>query len=292
MGWPRAILTDSGGYQVFSHSELRKITKEGVRFKSYLDGIEHVLSPEKSIQILRALGADIIMAFDECPPYPATPEYIRESLRITTEWAERCLSVPLKGHQTLFGIVQGGMEADLRREHALTLQGLGFKGYAIGGLSVGEPKALMYAMTDATARMLPVDSPRYLMGVGTPVDLVECVARGIDMFDCVLPTRNARNGQLFTRTGKLNVRNALYAEDKRPIDADCKCYTCRNFTRAYLRHLDHAGEMLGAHLNTIHNVQYFLDLMAGIRAAIESGTFAAFRDDFYARRGETAPVVL
>jgi queuine tRNA-ribosyltransferase len=288
MAWNGPILTDSGGYQVFSHSELRKIDDRGVRFKSFLDGSEHVLTPEKSIEIQRALGSDIVMAFDECPPYPATPEYIRESLRITTAWAERCQTVKLKPHQSLFGIVQGGMEAGLRREHAHTLQAFDFPGYAIGGLSVGEPKALMYEMAEVTAEVLPANKPRYLMGVGKPEDLVECVARGIDMFDCVLPTRNARNGQLFTRFGKLNVRNAAFAEDTRPVDEECSCYTCRTFTRAYLRHLDHAGEMLGAHLNTLHNVQYFLDLMVDIRAAIAENRFEAFRKEFYAKRGEAA----
>jgi queuine tRNA-ribosyltransferase len=284
MGWRGPILTDSGGYQVFSHSELRKINDQGVRFKSYLDGSDHVLTPEKSIEIQRALGSDIVMAFDECPPFPATPEYIRESLRITTAWAERCLTVTLKPHQALFGIVQGGMDAALRREHAATLAGLGFPGYAIGGLSVGEPKTVMYEMAEVTAAVLPAEKPRYLMGVGKPEDLVECVARGVDMFDCVLPTRNARNGQLFTRAGKLNVRNAKYAEDTRPVDAECGCYTCTHFTRAYLRHLDHAGEMLGAHLNTIHNIAYYLDLMKAIRAAIEADAFEAFRTEFYAQR--------
>lgn len=289
MAWKRPILTDSGGYQVFSHAELRRIDANGVRFKSYLDGSEHYLSPEKSMEIQRALGSDIVMAFDECPPYPASPAYIRQSVEMTTAWAERCLKVPLQPHQALFGIVQGGMEAELRQAHAQTLTQMGFAGYAIGGLSVGEPKALMYQMAAITAQALPTHSPRYLMGVGTPADLVECVWRGVDMFDCVLPTRNARNGQLFTRTGKINLRNARYADDPTPPDPECRCYTCQNFSRAYLRHLNHAGEALGAHLNTLHNLTYYLELMQEIRAAIEAGRFLEYRRTFYERQGTEPP---
>ncbi len=289
MNWQGSILTDSGGYQVFSHSQLRKITEDGVRFQSYIDGSYHDLSPEKSMEVQRALGSDIVMAFDECPPYPAAPEYVRKSMDMTTRWAERCLRVELQPHQTLFGIVQGGMDAGLRREHAHTLGELDFNGYAIGGLSVGEPKHILYEMARVTAAELPVEKPRYLMGVGKPEDLVECVLRGIDMFDCVLPTRNARNGQLFVRSGRLNLRNAKFGEDELPPDPECGCYTCRNFTRAYLRHLQMADEMLGAHLNTIHNVFYYLDLMAGIRKAIERGNFMEFRREFYDLRGEPLP---
>lgn len=285
MAWNRPILTDSGGYQVFSHAQLRRIDANGVRFKSYLDGSEHYLSPEKSMEIQRALGSDIVMAFDECPPYPASPAYVRQSIELTTLWAERCRNVPLQPHQTLFGIVQGGMEADLRRAHAQTLMQMGFAGYAIGGLSVGEPKALMYQMAAITAQVLPTHAPRYLMGVGTPADLVECVWRGIDMFDCVLPTRNARNGQLFTRSGKINLRNARYADDSAPPDPECRCYTCRNFSLAYLRHLNHTGEALGAYLNTLHNLTYYLDLMQEIRDAIEAGRFLSYRRTFYERQG-------
>ena len=289
MGWPGAILTDSGGYQVFSHSELRKISDDGVRFRSYVDGSYHVLTPEKSMLIQRALGSDIVMAFDECPPYPATPEYMRESLRVTTAWAERCLTVDLKPHQTLFGIVQGGMDADLRREHASTLQTLGFRGYAIGGLSVGEPKAMLYGMTEVTAAVLPTEAPRYLMGVGKPEDLVECVLRGIDMFDCVLPTRNARNGQVFTRHGQMNMRNARHAEDTQPLDSACGCYTCRTFSRAYIRHLQMTKELLGAYLCTVHNIYYYHELMGTIRKAIDEGSFLDFRREFYGLRGESVP---
>jgi queuine tRNA-ribosyltransferase len=291
MAWPGAILTDSGGYQVFSHSALRSITDEGVRFKSYIDGSDHFLSPEKSMEIQRALGADIVMAFDECPPYPAEPAYIRESLRRTTDWIHRCRNVELRDYQSLFAIVQGGMDLDLRREHAQTMADIGFPGYAIGGLSVGEPKPLMYEVAEVSAAALPAHAPRYLMGVGKPQDLVECVHRGIDMFDCVLPTRNARNGQLFTSRGQLNLRNAKYVEADRPADEDCACYTCRTFSLAYLRHLSQAGEILGAHLNTIHNIQYYLDLMRGIRKSLEEGSFLVYRSRFYELREEDVPTV-
>ncbi len=290
MGWPRAILTDSGGYQVFSHTDLRKISDDGVKFRSYIDGSEHVLTPEKSMEIQRALGSDIVMAFDECPPYPAEPADVREAVRRTTAWIHRCKAYPLQDHQTLFAIVQGGMDEELRQAHARELQAIGFRGYAIGGLSVGEPKPLMYRVTAATTAVLPHDAPRYLMGVGKPEDLVESVLRGVDMFDCVLPTRNARNGQLFTRKGKMNLRNAQYMEDTEPVDASCGCYTCRNFSRAYLRHLTMAGEILAAQLGTIHNIHYYLDLMRDIRAAIEADRFTEFRESFYAARGEAVPV--
>ncbi|HHW91093.1 MAG TPA: tRNA guanosine(34) transglycosylase Tgt [Firmicutes bacterium] len=280
MNWDRAILTDSGGFQVFSLDALRKITEEGVTFRSHIDGSEHFISPEKAIEIETNLGADIIMAFDECIPYPCSYEYARESTLRTTRWAERCLAAHNSREQALFGIVQGGTYRDLRELSARDLVSLNFPGYAIGGLSVGEPKPLMYEILDHTVPLLPADKPRYLMGVGSPDCILEGVARGIDMFDCVLPTRIARNGTVLTSRGRLVVRNAEYARDFRPLDPECSCYTCRNYTRAYIRHLIKANEILGLRLTTIHNLAFLLDLMVKIREHIASGTFAAFKADY------------
>src|SRR3989344_4529661 len=284
MHWDRPILTDSGGYQVFSHNELRKIKEEGVYFQSHLDGSKHFLSPEKVIEIQEALGADIIMCLDECTPYPATFDYTVTSMELTHRWASRCKEVKKKEAQALFGIVQGGMFQDLRKQSAEEITSIGFDGYAIGGLSVGEDKVLMYEMVDAAIPYLPDDKPRYLMGVGTPEDLVEGVARGVDMFDCVMPTRNARNGTLFTKQGKLGIRNAQYANDHKPVEDDCGCYTCKNYSRAYLRHLFVANEILAARLGTTHNLYYYTNLMWGMRKAIEEDRFGEFKEEFYKNR--------
>jgi queuine tRNA-ribosyltransferase len=293
-GWSRPILTDSGGYQVFSLAERRKLDEQGVEFRSHLDGSRHVLTPERAVEIQACLGSDIAMVLDECPPHPSTREAIQTSLALTTRWARRCQMRldelrdgatidglrPTNPGQVQFGIVQGGVYADLRRESAESLAALGFPGYAIGGLSVGEPNDVMYEVVGGVAPHLPVDKPRYLMGVGTPADIVEAVDRGIDLFDCVMPTRNARNGQLFTSQGPLNIKNARFAEDDLPPDPSCRCYTCTHFSRAYLRHLYAAGEMTGSILNTVHNVSFYLDTMRRIRQAISLGTFAAFKHDF------------
>jgi queuine tRNA-ribosyltransferase len=287
-GWRKPILTDSGGYQVFSLAERRKIHEEGATFRSHLDGSEHLLTPESAADIQAQLGSDISMVLDECLEYPATHERTRESLERTLRWArrgrdrfvrlqsERAPVITNPG-QVQFGIIQGGTYADLRRRSAEETVAIGFDGYAIGGLSVGEPIPLMYEITEETAAWMPAGQPRYLMGVGTPVDLVESVARGIDMFDCVLPTRNARNGQLFTSAGRLNIKNAEYAEDERPIDPACACYTCRNFSRAYLRHLFQAGEMSSGTLNTLHNLHFYLDTMRQVREAIVFSTLEEVR---------------
>jgi queuine tRNA-ribosyltransferase len=282
MHWDRGILTDSGGFQVFSLDSLRKITEDGVLFRSHIDGSEHFISPEKAIEIQNNLGADIIMAFDECIPYPCDYDYAKDSTLRTTRWAERCLSAQNRSDQALFGIVQGGVYRDLRELSARDLVSLDFPGYAIGGLSVGEPKQLMYEVLDYTVPLLPADKPRYLMGVGTPDCLLEGVSRGIDMFDCVLPTRIARNGTVLTKKGRLVVRNAQYARDFGPLDPDCSCYTCRNYSRAYIRHLIKANEILGLRLTTIHNLAFLLDLMAEIRKHIEDGTFAQFKNNYWA----------
>jgi queuine tRNA-ribosyltransferase len=276
MGWDGPILTDSGGFQVFSLGELRKIREEGVEFRSPVDGARVFLSPESSMQVQRVLGSDIVMAFDECTPYPATPEQARKSMELSMRWAARCKVAHGDNPAALFGIVQGGMYAELRRESLGILRDIGFDGYALGGLSVGEPKEEMLAILDAIAPELPEDRPRYVMGVGTPMDLVEAVARGIDMFDCVMPTRNARNGWLFTSRGILKLRTSRFRDDLRPLDENCSCYTCKNFSRSYLYHLDKCREMLGAQLNTLHNLHYYQQLMADLRAAIEAGTVAAF----------------
>lgn len=281
MNWNGSILTDSGGYQVFSLGELREIREEGVTFRSHIDGSLHFIGPETSIEIQNALGADIIMSFDECIPYPATYDYVKDSVQRTTRWAERCKKAHVNPKQTLFGIVQGGLYKDLREESAKDLVSLDFEGYSIGGLSVGEPKENMYEVLDYTVPLLPEEKPRYLMGVGSPDAIFEGVLRGIDMFDCVLPTRIARNGTVFTRKGKLVVRNAAYARDFSPLDHDCDCYVCRNYTRSYIRHLINAKEVLGIRLTTIHNLYFLLNLMKDIRMAIEGGYLSEFKNEFF-----------
>jgi queuine tRNA-ribosyltransferase len=283
MGWDRAILTDSGGYQVLSLAELRRISDDGVTFQSHLDGSRHVLTPEKAVQVQLALGVDILMALDECPPHDADRAYHLASMERTLRWAARCRAAHPGEEPTLFGIVQGGTFPDLRARSAEETRRIGFSGYAMGGLGIGEGPAAMYATVEATTTLLPADAPRYLMGVGTPADLLECIARGVDMFDCVLPTRNARNGTLFTGTGRVNIKGAVHVRDERPVDPDCTCYTCRHFSRAYLRHLYVAGEILGLRLNTIHNVHYYLHLMRQARQAIDTGCFPTWMEATLAR---------
>jgi len=281
MGWERPILTDSGGFQVWSLGALRKIEPHGVRFRSHIDGSEWFLGPKESMEVQRKLGSDIVMAFDECTPYPATEKEARESMEMSMRWAVECREhLPVNDTQALFGIVQGGMYPDLRLESLKAVSEIAFEGIAIGGLSVGEPKEEMMAMLDALAPHLPTQKPHYVMGVGTPDDLIEGIDRGIDMFDCVMPTRNARNGTLFTDHGKLNIKNARYQLDERPIMEACDCYTCRHFSRAYLRHLYIAKEILSSRLNTLHNLHYYCGLMRRARAAIEEGNWPAFRDSF------------
>ncbi|MEQ8234829.1 MAG: tRNA guanosine(34) transglycosylase Tgt [Gammaproteobacteria bacterium] len=282
MHWERPILTDSGGFQVFSLGALRTISEEGVTFRSPLNGDRIFLSPEISMQVQRALGADIVMIFDECTPYPADEATARASMELSLRWAARSRAAHADNPAALFGIVQGGMHENLREASATGLLELGFDGYAIGGLSVGEPKAEMARITAHTAALLPAARPRYLMGVGTPQDLVDAIGRGIDMFDCVLPTRNARNGHLFTSQGVVRIRNAVHRSDTGPLDPACGCYTCSNYSRAYLHHLERANEILGARLNTIHNLAFYLDTMAAARAAIRAGRYAAFARDFAA----------
>ena len=295
MNWDRNILTDSGGYQVYSLSSNRKIKEEGVKFKSHIDGSMHTFTPENVMEIQRTIGADIIMAFDECTPYPCDYQYARRSMHMTHRWLERCVAhlkkLPFKyGYeQTFFPIVQGSTYKDLRQQSADYIASVGADGNAIGGLSVGEPAEEMYAMTDVVTAILPKEKPRYLMGVGTPINILENIALGIDMFDCVMPTRNARNGYLFTSTGIVKIRNARHRHDTAPLDDRCDCYTCKNFSRSYLHHLDKCGEMLGSQLNTIHNLRFYQNLMAGLRGAIEAGTLSDFVTDFYALRGETVP---
>lgn len=274
--WPRAILTDSGGYQVFSHRELRRVSEEGVHFQSHLDGSSHLLTPEKAMEVQAALGADIVMVFDECTPYPCGRPDAEASMELSMRWARRCLDRWRDlddGARGIFGIIQGSIYPELRRRSAEELCAMGFSGFAIGGLSVGEPKEAMYETLAATAPWIPEERPRYLMGVGTPRDLVRSVALGIDMFDCVLPTRNARNGCLFTSRGRVLIKNACHAEDPGPLDPDCGCRTCRRYSRAYLRHLFMAGEHLSAVLNTVHNLTFYLDTMRKIRQAIASDSF-------------------
>jgi queuine tRNA-ribosyltransferase len=297
MSWPGAILTDSGGFQVFSLAELRKISDDGVVFRSHLDGSEHFLTPEKSIEIQQALGSDIAMVFDECIEYPADHARAADAMRRTTLWAARCrdyaraekddgrsnAEASTNPGQSLFGIVQGGMHADLRSESARQLVDLDFPGYAIGGLAVGEPHALSIEMANIAAELLPKDRPRYVMGVGLPEQLPDYVRCGVDMMDCVLPTRNARNGCLFTSAGRVNIRNAIYADDPRPLDERCSCMVCRNYSRAYLRHLIQANEILASILNSHHNVAFFLDIMGKIRQAIAFGELAEFSSEFQAR---------
>jgi queuine tRNA-ribosyltransferase len=271
MGWSRPILTDSGGFQVFSLGELRKISEQGVAFRSPIDGASCFLSPEESMRIQRTLDSDIVMIFDECTPYPADLKQAGQSMRLSLRWAERSRRAHEGNPNALFGIVQGGMHEALRDESLAGLVQLGFDGYAIGGLSVGEPKEDMRRILAHTAPQLPADRPRYLMGVGTPSDLVAAVCAGIDMFDCVLPTRNARNGWVYTRDGVIKLRNAKYRDDTRPLDEACSCYACRNFSRSYLHHLQRSNEILGAHLNTLHNLHFYQELMDGLRRAIERG---------------------
>ena len=284
MGWTHPILTDSGGFQVFSLGAMRKMSEEGVTFQSPINGDRLFLTPEESMAIQRVLDADVVMVFDECTGYPATPGEAAASMRLSLRWARRSRDAHAGNPNQLFGIVQGGMHEALRDESLAGLVDIGFDGYAIGGVSVGEPKEDMARIVAHTAPRLPADKPRYLMGVGTPEDIVEAVGRGIDMFDCVLPTRNARNGWLFTRHGDVKIKNARHREDTAALDPQCACYTCRNFTRAYLHHLHRANEILGARLNTIHNLHYYLELMAGLRGAIEAGTLAEFAARFRAAR--------
>ena len=276
MGWDGPILTDSGGFQVFSLGEMRKISEEGVKFQSPVNGDACFLTPEESMHIQRVLNSDIVMAFDECTPYPADHATARASMELSMRWAARSKTAHGGNPNALFGIVQGGMYEDLRDESLAALNAIGFDGYAIGGLSVGEPKPDMLRILRHTAPRLPADRPRYLMGVGTPSDIVAAVSAGIDMFDCVLPTRNARNGWLYTRHGVIKLRNARYRDDLSPLDPDCACHTCRHFTRAYLHHLQRVNEMLGARLNTLHNLHYYQELMRGLRAAIGARRLAAF----------------
>ena len=286
-GWTGPFLTDSGGYQVFSLASLRHVDEDGVRFQSHLDGSPHLLSPERSMEIQSRLGADVAMAFDECPPGNAPREAVAEATGRTTRWARRCREVHRRADQSLFGIVQGGVEPDLREQSARDLMALDFPGYGIGGLSVGEPREGRDQVLDLLDPILPADRPRYLMGVGTPADIIESVARGVDMFDCVLPTRNARNGQLFTRQGRLSIRNAVYRDDPRPPDPECGCPTCRTTSRAYLRHLHKSGEMSAATLMTVHNLFVYLDIMEGLRQSIRLCRFEEFRRDTLRRLAAT-----
>ncbi len=289
MQWKGPILTDSGGFQVFSLGKLRKITEEGVTFKSPINGSKVFMGPEESMQVQRDLGSDIVMIFDECTPYPATIHEARDSMELSLRWAKRSKVAHGDNPSALFGIVQGGMYENLRTESLTGLVEIGFDGYAIGGLSVGEPKEDMLRILESLTPQMPKHKPRYLMGVGKPADLVEGVRRGVDMFDCVMPTRNARNGHLFTSEGVIKLRNAKYRDDTGPLDAQCDCYTCKNFSRSYLHHLDKCNEMLGAQLNTIHNLRYYQRIMADMRTALTEGTFDAFLVDFYGRQGLEVP---
>jgi queuine tRNA-ribosyltransferase len=291
MHWQGPILTDSGGFQVWSLAARRRISEEGVRFQAPTDGSEVFLSPEVSMQVQRDLGADIVMIFDECTPYPASESEARKSMELSLRWAARSSAAHEGNPAALFGIVQGGVYTDLRLESLRGLTEIGFDGYALGGLSVGESAAERNSVLEAVVPFMPDAAPRYLMGVGTPEDIVEAVRRGIDMFDCVMPTRNARNGHLFTRNGVVRIRNAKHREDTGPLDPECGCYTCRNYSRAYLRHLDHCGEMLSARLNTLHNLYFYQELMQGLREAIGAGSLDAFVSGFYARQGKSAPAV-
>jgi queuine tRNA-ribosyltransferase len=279
-GWAKPILTDSGGFQVFSLGEMRKITEQGVHFRSPVDGSKIFLGPESAIEVQHALGSDIIMAFDECTAYPATPEQARESMELSMRWAKRCIDVHGENEAALFGIVQGGMYIDQRLESIERLVEMDFPGYAMGGLSVGEPKDEMAQIVENCVHALPATKPRYLMGVGTPADIVHAVVNGVDMFDCVMPTRNARNAHLFTSKGLLRLRNSANRRDTGPVDENCDCYTCRNFSRAYLHHLDKCKEILGAQLNTIHNLHYYQTLMAGLREAIHESRLSDFVSQF------------
>lgn len=289
MGWDKPILTDSGGFQVFSLGEMRKISEEGVMFRSPVNGEKIMLSPEKAMQVQRDLGSDIVMIFDECTPYPATEKEARDSMELSLRWAKRSKEGHGDNPSALFGIIQGGMYPELREISQKGLEEIGFDGYALGGLSVGEPKEEMIKILDHCAYKMPEDKPRYLMGVGKPEDLVEAVRRGIDMFDCVMPTRNARNGHLFITTGVIKIRNAVHKTDTGPLDPECDCHTCQNFSRAYLHHLDKCNEILGARLNTIHNLRYYQRVMEGLRNAIAENKLDEFVADFYARRGLPVP---
>jgi queuine tRNA-ribosyltransferase len=284
MHWPGPILTDSGGFQVWSLAGMRKVSGEGVRFQSPVDGSPVFLTPERSMEVQRALASDIVMIFDECTPYPASEEQARLSMERSLDWARRSRIAHADNPSALFGIVQGGMYSSLRERSLAGLLDIGFDGYALGGLSVGEPEEARIAVLEHITRAMPRDRPRYLMGVGRPEDIVEAVRRGIDLFDCVLPTRNARNGFLFTREGTLRIRNARYRDDTGPIDPQCDCYTCAHYSRAYLRHLDQANEMLGARLSTLHNLHHYLQLMRELRAAIAEGGLDSYARTFYARR--------
>ncbi|MGH9385978.1 MAG: tRNA guanosine(34) transglycosylase Tgt [Vicinamibacterales bacterium] len=306
IGWSRPILTDSGGYQVFSLASRRKVEEQGVHFQSHLDGSAHLLTPEKTVDIQANLGSDIAMVLDECPALPSTADVIDRSVELTARWARRCRDRFLARQESSsvspadlasassalqFGVVHGGTFPELRAKSAELTVATGFEGYAIGGLSVGEPNAVMYDVIAGTTPLLPMDRPRYVMGVGTPLDILEAVAQGVDMFDCVLPTRNARNGQLFTSEGPINIKNAAFAEDDAPLDSTCGCYACKHFSKAYLRHLFMAGEMTSGALNTLHNLTFYLDTMRRIRQAIAFGTFEDFRQDFhrtFTRRAQTS----
>jgi queuine tRNA-ribosyltransferase len=291
MQWQKPILTDSGGFQVFSLGELRKIKEEGVTFRSPLNGEKIFLTPEKSMEVQAALGSDIVMIFDECTPYPATEKQAKKSMEMSLRWARRSKDAHGDNPSALFGIIQGGMYPNLRDVSLQGLEEIGFDGYAIGGLSVGEPKHEMIKILNHTADQLPKHKPRYLMGVGKPEDLVEGVRRGIDMFDCVMPTRNARNGHLFVNAGVIKIRNAKYKDDIAPLDTECDCYTCKSYSRSYLHHLDRCNEILGARLNTIHNLRHYQILMQGLRDAIAAGKLDAFVADFYQKRGMPVPAL-
>ena len=291
MNWDKTILTDSGGFQVFSLGDLRKITEEGVTFRSPINGEKILLTPEKSMEVQRDLGSDIVMIFDECTPYPATEQEARVSMEMSLRWAKRSKEAHGDNPAALFGIIQGGMYEGLRDVSLAGLEAIGFDGYAIGGLSVGEPKEDMIRIIDHTAPQIPEDKPRYLMGVGKPEDLVESVRRGIDMFDCVMPTRNARNGHLFVTEGIVKIRNAKHRNDTSPLDEKCDCYTCKNYSRSYLHHLDKCNEILGARLNTIHNLRYYQRVMQGLRDAIDAGTLEQFVQEFYEQKGLPVPAL-
>ncbi len=283
MNWDGPILTDSGGFQVFSLSGLNKITEDGVTFQSHLDGSRHHFTPELSMEIQRALGSNIVMAFDQCPPFPATDEFVKDAMRRTLDWAKRGLKVELKPHQARFGIFQGGLDVELRKKSISDLSGLPFDGFALGGFAIGEPMPMMHQVVNEVAPLMPREKPRYLMGVGRPEDLIEAVRAGVDVFDCVMPTRNARNGQLFTSRGRVNIKNAKYMDDDSPLDPECGCSTCQGYSRAYLRHLFVAGEMLSARLNTIHNLHFYLNLMRQMRVAIRENQFNAWSENFYSK---------
>jgi len=289
MNWHKPILTDSGGFQVFSLGKMRKITEEGVRFSSPINGEKIMLTPERSMEVQRSLNSDVVMIFDECTPYPATHKEAKDSMERSARWAQRSKDAHGDSPNALFGIIQGGMYEDLREVSVASLQSIEFDGYAIGGLSVGEPKEDMIRILDHTTPLIPKNKPRYLMGVGKPEDLVEGVRRGIDMFDCVMPTRNARNGHLFVNNGVIKIRNAFHKTDTSPLDDTCDCYTCKNYSRAYLHHLDKCKEILGSQLNTLHNLHFYQKVMQGLRDAIEQGKLDAFVEEFYALRGLPVP---